>query len=160
MQNYPDTMNKQLVLSDQGCLDDLEFIAKKITNELLHTENFCLWLVGEMGAGKTTFTGYMLRSLGLPPIIPVTSPTFAYLNEYEIADKLYAHMDLYRIESDDFSLEELGLDEDRNFRGLFVEWPSKIKQHDELKATHILEISSLENGLVREYKLWKMLTES
>ncbi len=52
-----------------------------------------LGLVGDLGAGKTTFVKGIL--LGLNYKYNVTSPTFTLINEYE-ADKKVVHMDFYR----------------------------------------------------------------
>ena len=41
---------------------------------------------GTMGAGKTTFIAALCRELGVTE--PVTSPTFAIVNEYAVNDKL------------------------------------------------------------------------
>ena len=57
-----------------------------------------LGLVGDLGAGKTTFVKGIL--LGLNYKYNVTSPTFTLINEYE-ADKKVVHMDFYR--EDDLS---------------------------------------------------------
>ena len=55
-----------------------------------------LALVGELASGKTTFIQGMLR--GLKYTKPVTSPTFALINEY---DAIYPviHIDAYREEN-------------------------------------------------------------
>lgn len=53
---------------------------------------------GEMGAGKTAFTKGIAKQLGVTD--PVTSPTFALVNEYEGRLPLF-HFDLYRIDSYD-----------------------------------------------------------
>ena len=149
-------MNKKKLLEISGTLTDLPNISKKISTLLLKDQKFCLWLQGDLGAGKTTFTGYLLRSIGLPDIIPVTSPTFAYINEYEINQMLYAHLDLYRIESDTFNSEDLGINEERDFRGIFVEWPEKITDKHDLMPTHLLEISASDDLSTRTYRLYKL----
>ena len=51
-------------------------------------------LKGEMGAGKTVFTKGVALSLGIKS--EVTSPTYAYLNDYD--GKLF-HYDCYRLSS-------------------------------------------------------------
>lgn len=50
---------------------------------------------GEMGAGKTAFTKGIAKQLGITE--PVTSPTFALVNEYYGRLPLF-HFDLYRID--------------------------------------------------------------
>ncbi len=53
---------------------------------------------GDLGAGKTAFTKGIGSALGVEE--PVTSPTFALVNEYEGRIPLF-HFDLYRLESFD-----------------------------------------------------------
>lgn len=54
---------------------------------------------GDMGAGKTTFTKGLAAALGITD--PVTSPTFALVNEYPEGRIPLFHFDLYRIDSYD-----------------------------------------------------------
>lgn len=122
-------------------LGQIGTVAGKIAAELSSSDQFCLYLIGGLGAGKTTFTGALLRSLGLDPGFPVTSPTFTYLNEYQINGRWYAHIDLYRAGTG-FSLEELGFVDSRRFAGYFIEWPSALDDTEGvLPATHHLEIN-------------------
>lgn len=56
-------------------------------------------LVGDLGAGKTTFAKGFAKGLGISKM--VTSPTFTILNEYlEGKTKMY-HFDMYRLESEE-----------------------------------------------------------
>jgi tRNA threonylcarbamoyladenosine biosynthesis protein TsaE len=80
-----------------------------------------LILTGDLGAGKTFFTGALLHRLGLPEEEPVTSPTFALACEYPTEPRSL-HADLYRLSSDD-DVFELGLEERRALGSLLVvEW--------------------------------------
>lgn len=65
-------------------------------------------LVGDLGAGKTTFTKGVARGLGI--MDNVTSPTFTILNEYAGEEKKLYHFDFYRIEDPD-ELVELGFED-------------------------------------------------
>lgn len=79
-------------------------------------------LNGEMGAGKTAFTKGL--ALGLDIKSEVTSPTYAYLNDYE--GKLY-HYDCYRLTSGE-DAEALGLTDYFYLDGVCVlEWAQNIK---------------------------------
>ena len=78
---------------------------------------------GSMGAGKTTFIRALCQTLGVHE--PVTSPTFAIVNEYE--GPIY-HFDFYRIRR----LEEafdIGF-EDYLYSGhlCLIEWPELIEE--------------------------------
>lgn len=79
---------------------------------------------GEMGAGKTTFIKALCAVMGVES--PVSSPTFALVNEYEYPGGLIYHFDCYRLkkasEALDFGLEEY-LDSG-NY--CLIEWPEKI----------------------------------
>lgn len=81
-------------------------------------------LEGDLGAGKTTLTQSIAKSLGVTEY--VTSPTFTIIKEYNGILKLY-HMDAYRLESED-DMYDLGYDEYIYSDGVcIIEWPSKIK---------------------------------
>ncbi len=57
-----------------------------------------LAITGSLGAGKTTLVSHLLKALGVQD--PITSPTFSYVNTYNIIDgKKIHHFDLYRIGS-------------------------------------------------------------
>lgn len=55
-------------------------------------------LIGELGAGKTTFVQGMAKGLGIDPEYYVNSPTFTLVNEYRGKGPALVHVDLYRIE--------------------------------------------------------------
>jgi tRNA threonylcarbamoyl adenosine modification protein YjeE len=99
-----------------------EYLAKKQKGHLVN-----IFLTGELGAGKTFLVRSILRHLGLDQECAVVSPTFGYMNEYEIDQKWYAHLDLYRM-SDDFDMEDLGIEELRPYEAAFIEWPLRAKQ--------------------------------
>ena len=101
---------------------------------------FCIWLRGELGAGKTTFAGKLLHGLGLSARVPVLSPTFTYLTEYKLSGGIVAHLDLYRMrDGDNESVSSLFAG--RSFMGLIVEWPERCPKAEEIAPTAILDIS-------------------
>lgn len=106
--------------------------------KLLHGGD-CIALIGDLGAGKTTFTSGLTEALGATT--PAASPTFSLVNEYPGGRLIVWHVDLYRIERE-AELVELGLDDilgDR--RGVcVVEWADKFavmpRDHLRLELAH------------------------
>ncbi len=85
-----------------------------------------LCLVGELGAGKTTFTQGLALGLGLPPDEPVNSPTFMLVAEHPGGRLPLYHFDVYRL-SDSSGLYDLAFDEYLDAGGvLVIEWADKI----------------------------------
>jgi tRNA threonylcarbamoyladenosine biosynthesis protein TsaE len=98
-------------------------LGRRIGQRLEQGDILALW--GELGAGKTFFTGAIARGLGVPAQTPVTSPTFTFINEYEGNLHLY-HLDLYRL-SDIGQLEDLPWREALFGKGVaVVEWPERL----------------------------------
>nr|HEX4318535.1 tRNA (adenosine(37)-N6)-threonylcarbamoyltransferase complex ATPase subunit type 1 TsaE [Kofleriaceae bacterium] len=80
-------------------------------------------LIGDLGAGKTTFVAGLVDALGGGP---ASSPTFALVNEYRGGRLVVWHADLYRVERA-AELPELGLDDALGDpRGVvIVEWADR-----------------------------------
>ena len=146
------TMNSpaKLCWQLQANRQQLFSIAQKIATSLRELPYFCLWLEGDIGAGKTTLSGVILRALGLDPSIPVTSPTYAYINDYEIPPHKYAHIDLYRA-AVNFSPEEFFNLDEAQYKGLLVEWPEVVSAEHLLKPTHRLSIEFKGGGRVYSF---------
>ncbi|WP_377292435.1 tRNA (adenosine(37)-N6)-threonylcarbamoyltransferase complex ATPase subunit type 1 TsaE [Rhizobium sp. SG2393] len=83
----------------------------------------CLALVGDLGAGKSTFARSVIRTIAGDPALEVPSPTFTLVQDYELSLPI-AHFDLYRIADPD-ELDELGLDEMLARGACLVEWPER-----------------------------------
>ena len=80
-------------------------------------------LTGDLGAGKTTFVGGALESLGYKE--HVISPTFNILKCYFDVKPNVFHIDAYRLEGQNI---DIGLDEFIEGRGVtFIEWPKFIE---------------------------------
>lgn len=78
-------------------------------------------LDGDMGAGKTVFSKGVAAGLGIAE--EVTSPTYAYMNDYD--GRLF-HYDCYRIESVE-QAESLGLADYFDMGGIcLIEWAQNI----------------------------------
>ena len=79
-----------------------------------------LALYGKLGAGKTFFTQYLCKKLGVNEY--VNSPSYVLMNEYLSGDFPIFHLDLYRIKSEEEVLE-LGLYEIFDSGITIIEWP-------------------------------------
>ncbi len=85
-----------------------------------------LCLVGDLGAGKTTFTQGLALGLGLPPDEPVNSPTFTLVSEHPGGRVPLYHFDVYRLPGSS-GLYDLAFDEYLSGDGVVViEWADKI----------------------------------
>jgi len=90
-------------------------------------------LTGDLGSGKTTFTKYLAKQIGVEDNL--NSPTFTILKIYEGRLPLY-HMDVYRLENAGYDYE---LDDYIYGNGISViEWYQYI---EEMLPENILSIS-------------------
>lgn len=79
-------------------------------------------LAGDMGAGKTAFTGGFARAMGVHGDEHVSSPTFTLIHTYESGRLPIHHADLYRLQSLG-EVADLGLREQVDLGAVgIVEW--------------------------------------
>lgn len=118
-------------------LDQIEKCAKEFIKQTL-PEHKIFAFYGAMGAGKTTFIKSICEALGVND--PITSPTFAIINEYKSKQLTYPiyHFDFYRIKK----LEEaydMGYEEYLYSDAIcFIEWPELVEEllpEETLKVT-------------------------
>ena len=132
-------------------LDHLNLISKKISNHILKKD--CIFLLGEIGVGKTTFTRYLINHLQIAKDLKPTevlSPTFNLLYEYDIKDLKVMHYDLYRIKENK-ELDHLGIFLDDVDTIKIIEWPDLIKTPLEDKLEIYLDYVKSDNE--REIKM-------
>lgn len=99
-----------------------------------------LWLSGDLGVGKTTFTRHLLHHLG--HIGSVKSPTYTLVEPYRINEKPVYHADLYRLDNPD-ELDFIGFFEyfDEPNSLVIIEWASR--------AEHILPKPDIQIKITR-----------
>ena len=143
-------------------LEHLKSFSQKIADKL--TKNDCIFLNGEIGVGKTTFTRYLINYLqekNGEKITEVLSPTFNLLYEYDLNNIKIMHYDLYRIK-DESELKHLGIFSDKQDTIKIIEWPQFINIPFTDKLEVYLDYAKNENE--REIKFrgsdkWKILNE-
>jgi tRNA threonylcarbamoyladenosine biosynthesis protein TsaE len=100
-------------------------------------------LKGDLGAGKTSITKGIAKSIGIKDVI--TSPTYTIVYEYEGKIPLY-HMDMYRISGIE-EFEMLGVDDLLFGKGItLIEWSERIQEYLPEKGKSI-SIKIIENGM-------------
>ncbi|MCJ7935263.1 MAG: tRNA (adenosine(37)-N6)-threonylcarbamoyltransferase complex ATPase subunit type 1 TsaE [Chryseobacterium sp.] len=105
-----------------------------------------LLLKGNLGAGKTTFTQFLLKNLGSTD--EVSSPTYSIVNEYSTSKGKVYHFDLYRLKSIE-EVYDIGIEEylDNSFLCI-IEWPEVYEE--ELYGLNYHTMSIMNNGESRE----------
>lgn len=100
-------------------------------------------LVGDVGAGKTTFTRGLAQGLGISE--PVTSPSFTISKRYNFADGELIHYDFYRLSDPGLMRDELAETLREPSSVVVIEWGGDVAQL--LPKTHLrLNISLNADG--------------
>lgn len=114
-----------------------------VVNEIMpHFKHNILLLKGNLGAGKTTFTKFLLKNLGSKD--EVSSPTYAIVNEYHTPKGKVFHFDLYRMKNIT-EVYDIGMDEYLdNAQLCIIEWPEIYEEELQGLPHHEITISNSE----------------
>ncbi len=116
--------SKKTLISNS--LEDTKKFAEKIASKLKGGE--VIALVGDLGAGKTYLTKFLVEALG-GDLTEVISPTYIYHRQYEGDKFLVNHFDMYRIDSVD-EVDSVGLLEALEDKDAItiIEWADKVRE--------------------------------
>ena len=126
--DYNSNSNDNLVI-EKKCIkraEDIEEIGARISS--LITIGDTLYLRGDLGAGKTTFSRGFIRSKTGDNDMLVTSPSYLLDNTYPYGKEheyVIHHMDLYRLPSN-FDPSLLGIPEVFDTCTCLIEWPQRL----------------------------------
>ena len=124
---------------------------KDIVNQIIpNLQHNILLLKGNLGAGKTTFSQFLLKELGSSD--EISSPTYSIVNEYDTPKGKVFHFDLYRLksveEAYDFGIEEYL---DNGYLSI-IEWPEIYTDELEGYDFHEMIITNTESGREIDFK--------
>ncbi len=124
-------------------IEDWQEVIQTILPQLQHN---ILLLKGNLGAGKTTFTQFLLKNLGSTD--EVNSPTYSIVNEYNTSKGKVFHFDLYRLKNIE-EVYDIGMEEylDNAFLCV-IEWPEVYEE--DLDGLEYHEMSIVEQDGNRE----------
>ena len=132
-----------IVKSEKEMLEFGESFAKKLDFPAV------IELIGDVGAGKTTFTRGLAKGLGI--LEPVTSPSFMISKKYTFPSGILTHYDFYRLDEPGIMVEDLAEAMNEKSSVVVVEWGESAK--DVLPEDRIkISIKYLEDG-TREISL-------
>ena len=107
-----------------------------------------IFLYGEIGTGKTTFTRFFINNLESKNKIKnseVLSPTFNIVYNYDVGSMKILHYDLYRLKNYN-DISQLGMFETSNEYLKVIEWPELIIPKPKDRIDILFEYSKLINS--------------
>ena len=142
-----------------------KFIAKVFAKNIKVGD--VLFLIGELGVGKTTFIKFLINFFQINKnhsVTEIPSPTFNLINEYQIDSLILKHYDLYRIKNEK-ELNSIGIFEDNSEQITLIEWPEIIKNHriknivylnfdydEDYKSRYLTILSNIKINYLDEFK--------
>ena len=146
---------KSLTIENEAAVIDF---AENLMREILQSEDALpcvIELVGDVGAGKTTFTKGLARGFEITE--EITSPTFTISKVYENSrGQKLVHYDFYRLENPGIMVEDLFENLQDPQTVTVIEWADTVSEI--LPANHLrLEILINDDGS-RTLNLTKNLT--
>jgi len=135
---------KNLTLKNEAAVIDF---AENLMREILQSKDAlpcAIELVGDVGAGKTTFTKGLARGLEITE--EITSPTFTISKVYENSrGQKLVHYDFYRLENPGIMVEDLFENLQDPQTVTVIEWADTVSEI--LPANHLrLEILINDDG--------------
>lgn len=120
-------------------IEEWQEVIRQILPQLKHP---ILLLKGNLGVGKTSFTQFLLKTLGSTD--EVSSPTYAIVNEYTCPKGNIYHFDLYRMKSADEAFD-IGIEEylETGFLSI-IEWPEIYETELEGLHYHEMKIENID----------------
>ncbi len=115
-------------MNDQHRMEQFDLVNEAETLELgaklakLIPGKFVIKLYGQLGAGKTTLVRSLIKSMRYEGT--VKSPTYGFVETYEINDREIFHFDLYRLNNPK-ELEQIGVRDYFGHAICLIEWAEK-----------------------------------
>ena len=109
-----------IVKSEQEMLNFGKNFAKSLDNQVIE-------LIGDVGAGKTTFTRGLAEGLGIVELI--TSPSFTISKSYALPNSKgrLIHYDFYRLPDPGLMLDDLRENLENPHNIIIIEWGESIE---------------------------------
>ena len=126
-----------ILRSEEELIDFGRELGEKITAPCV------IELIGDVGAGKTTFTRGLARGLGVAE--PITSPSFTISKSYAYKNGVLSHYDFYRLPDPGIMSEDLAESIADPHTITVVEWANTIQ--DILPPNRLIyEITTNDDG--------------